>query len=428
MKVESVICFDLLGTFSYALSEGEDAGTFHAAPKKAGKKTLSFLEYMIINHSRNISREELTDTFWKETESRDPANALRNMLYKVRSLLKEMFPEVEGELLRTFCGCYIWNPDVTIELDTEKFEKACSEARKHSGKKSIAFLRQAASLYKGEFLAGNDSDWARGMRQYYRALYLDVCKSLLPLLEEEEEWMEIVSICGQAYQVDYCVEEFTCYQMRAFISMGKPEYAIERYEELKERMLEDLGMPPTECIEQIHSLAQGLARGRDMDEGDIFRLVCGGEPDTKAFFCSFSVFQRIVALERRHLARSGTDTTLVIVRLDKGTAQTADIKRLERILADGLRTGDPVARLTAGSYIVMLSGADEERSQIVTNRIDCSFHRVYRHSNVRLLFRISALHPQEAPPGSPRKNFPKEGNSDQIFGKNNSKLTAPCYS
>lgn len=422
--MESVIRFELLGTFSYALSDGEEPTAAHIALKKAGKKTLSFLEYLIMNHSRNISREELTDIFWGETESRDPANALRNMLHKVRSLLKEMFPKEEKNLLQTFCGCYVWNPEVTIELDTEKFEKVCLESRKYSGKKGMGFLRQAVALYKGDCLAGNDSDWVRGPRQYYKALYLDACKNLLPLLEEEEEWMELVSVCSQAYQADFCVEEFTCYQMRAFIAMGHPEHAIEIYEDLKGRMLRELGMPPTENVEQLHALALGLARGQGMDEGEIFRLVCGGEPETRAFFCSFGIFQRIVALERRHLARSGTVSTLVIVRLDESTARTTDIKRLERVLADGLRIGDPVARLTAGSYILMLSGADEVHTQIVTNRIDSNFHRTYRHSSARLYFKISALCPQDPQ----QKDSSERRKSDQISGKNNRKLTTPCYS
>lgn len=107
------------------------------------------------------------------------------------------------------------------------------------------------------------------------------------------------------------------------------------------------------------------------------------------------MFRSIVALERRHLARSGQKSTLVIVSLGKETAPTTDARRLERVLMDGLRTGDPVARLEAGAYILMLTGADAESAQIVISRLDCSFHKTYRHSNARLSFRISSLCPEE---------------------------------
>lgn len=396
MNEKKVVYFNLLGSFSYALPEEDSQpGDVRTLPKKTGKKALSFLQYLLVNHSRNISSEELMDTFWTEDESSDPANALRNMLHKIRGLLKEILPGQQGEILMTLQGCYAWNPKIRITSDCEEFEKICLEAREHSGEKNLELLRRACSLYKGSFLAGNDSEWVKVPRQYYRTLYLDICKALLPLLEEKEEWMDIVSVCNRAYQVEFCMEEFTVCQMRAFIAMGQPRQAIEKYETFKERMLKELGLPPTKRVEQIHTLAQGFCREEKGNEDEIFRLVCEADSLQHAFFCSFGVFQNIVALERRHLARSGQISTLVIVSLDGGKVIGTDARRLERILTEGLRTGDPVARLAAGSYIVMLTGADAGNAQIVTSRLDCAFHKTYRHSNARLSFRISALCPEK---------------------------------
>ena len=180
--------------------------------------------------------------------------------------------------------------------------------------------------------------------------------------------------------------------IRAFL----PEQAVEKYRCFKERLLKELGLLPTEEIEQIHTLALGFCRHRTGDEEDIFRLVCEDAPAKQAFFCSFGVFQNIVALERRHLARSGHISTLVIVSLDGSAPLTTDVRRLERILQEGLRTGDPVARIAAGAYILMLTGANAEHAQVVTNRLACSFHKTYRHSNARLNFRLSALCPDGA--------------------------------
>lgn len=403
MEEKKCICFNLLGSFSYAVvpvtankpDSGENANEVSRILQNTGKKTLSVLQYLIVNHARNITAEELVDTFWTENESSDPANVLRNMIYKIRNLLKHMFPN-EEEMLKTLSGCYAWNPNLSIRLDTQRFEEACLKAGKESGRACMEELRQAVSLYKGDFLAGNDSEWTREPRQYYRTLYLEGCKRLLPFLEEQEQWMQIVGICSQAYQVDFYMEEFTAYQMRALIAMGQPEQAVEKYRCFKERLLKELGLLPTEEIEQIHTLALGFCRHRTGDEEDIFRLVCEDAPAKQAFFCSFGVFQNIVALERRHLARSGHISTLVIVSLDGSAPLTTDVRRLERILQEGLRTGDPVARIAAGSYILMLTGANAEHAQVVTNRLACSFHKTYRHSNARLNFRLSALCPDGA--------------------------------
>ena len=44
--------------------------------------------------------------------------------------------------------------------------------------------------------------------------------------------------------------------------------------------------------------------------------------------------------------------------------------------------------LRQGSY-----GADLEKAQLVTGRIDCAFHKTYRHSRASLTFRMAALRP-----------------------------------
>lgn len=400
MREKKTICFQLLGTFSYALKErGKDGGdgekeyySYCVVPGKVGKKTLSFLQYLVVNHARNVTAEELIDVFWAGERSSDPANALRNMLFKIRGLLREMLSS-EDDLLQTLSGCYAWKPEIEIELDAERFEKICLDARRSSGEKRVELLRRAVVVYRGDFLSANDSEWAKTLRQYYRTLYLDACRTLLPILEEKEEWMEMVNVCSQAYQIDSGIEDFTAYQMQAFIAMGQPDQAIERYEVFGKRMMEEFGMPPTERIEQICTLAQSLRKENMGNDEEIFKLVSEDSREPCAFFCNFGTFKSIVALEKRHLARSGQSSTLVIVSLGKGAASAADRKRLERILIEGLRTGDPVARLEAGSYILILTGADMESAQIVTGRLDNAFHKTYRHSKAQLTFRMSRLGP-----------------------------------
>lgn len=203
--------------------------------------------------------------------------------------------------------------------------------------------------------------------------------------------MEIVSICEQAYQTDFTVEDFTVYRMQALIALGQPEQAIEKYQIFRDKMLRELEMPPTERVEQLYILAAGLGK-EDVGVQEILDLVCEEEPDQRAFFCTFEIFQSIVALERRHCARSQQPSSLVIVSLDQEGAPAADARRLERVLLDSLRAGDPVARLGAGSYILMLTGASLENARLVMNRIDYTFCRTYRRSKASLSYRLAALH------------------------------------
>lgn len=387
MEEIKIIHFELLGSFFCMEAQSVEKKT-----AASGRKVLSFLQYLIVNHTRNISSEELIDQFWGE-QSSDPANALKNMIFKCRGLLKTMFPEQEN-LIITRPGCYAWSPAVSLELDSEQFERACLEARKHSGETYMETLLKAIALYKGDFLAGNDSDWALSMRRYYQTLYLDVCKMVLPLLQKQERWAEMISICEQAGTVDCSVDTFIVYQMEALISMGHPERAIQAYQSFRDLLWQEFEIEPSEQVEQTHVLAESMCQN-NVDSQDILKMVAESELETRAFFCTFAVFRSIVALEKRHLARSGLNSTLCIISLGNKVTPTTDARRLERILLEGLRTGDPVARLDASSYILMLTGANEENALMVMDRLDRTFHKVYTHSKACISFRVTPLEPGE---------------------------------
>ncbi|MEH2955639.1 BTAD domain-containing putative transcriptional regulator [Candidatus Merdisoma sp. JLR.KK011] len=182
----------------------------------------------------------------------------------------------------------------------------------------------------------------------------------LPLLQEQERWTEMVAICEQASGIGADTDAFLVYEMQALIAMGQPEQAVSAYEAFREILWAEFEIEPTEQMEQLYLLAEGMCQNH-VDEGDILRLVAEQQVEERAFFCTFGVFQSIVALERRHLER----------------------------------TGDPIARLNAGSYLLMLTGATEENARIVMERLDRAFHKTYSHSKACISFRTFPLKPQK---------------------------------
>ena len=165
-----------------------------------------------------------------------------------------------------------------------------------------------------------------------------------------------------------------------------------------ELLWQEFEIEPAEQVEQIHILAESMCKN-NINGQDILKLVAEGKLDSRAFLCTFSVFQSIVALEKRHLSRSGEQSAIAIVSLGSKVAPTTDARRLERILTEGLRTGDPVARLDAGSYILMLTGATMENAWAVMDRLDRAFHKIYPHSRACISFRVTSLEPDMAGEG-----------------------------
>lgn len=392
-EYKSHIGFKLFGgslTYQYG-EEGNWVRMSEAFPAGVGKKLSAFLEYLILNHDKVVSSEELIRVFWPEDRSTDPGNALKYTMHKTRGLLKKMFPEEDG-LLLTQQGHYTWNPNVKIYLDTEEFERICLQARAQHDVAAFEALMEAIDLYSGDILTNCDEEWILPLRTYFRTLYIDGCKSVLTVLNEQNRWMDIIRICERAYQLEPLAEEFTLHMMTALIAINQARRAIERYEAYRSILWNELNLIPSEEMELVHSTA---IEQTNADEQDLIQMMVDEELDKSAFLCSFNVFRSIVSLEMRHMLRNKTEATMLIVKAGaepgKNTPSTTDVRRVERVLLRTLRSGDPVARLNAGSYIVLLSGASEENAQTVMHRIERAFRTSYPRSKARLSCKIYPL-------------------------------------
>lgn len=391
-EMKKNISFKLFGgSIAYSCGEGGEWSRLNeSSGSSVGRKLAAFLEYLILNHGKIISSEELMNTFWPEDTSADPANALKYTVHKTRHLLKQMFPEVEN-LLITHRGHYSWNPEIEINLDTEEFERACLEAKQPDSDITLEELLDALELYTGDILTGSDAEWIMPLRIYYRTLYIDACKSVLKVLAEEERWTETVHICEKAYILEPMEEEFTRHMMNALISMNQAGRAIEQYDNYKAMLWEELSLVPSEEVELVHAAAVDAT---NTDEQDIIRILTEQENNGSAFLCSFSVFRNMVLLETRHMARYKTESSILIVKAGGRGADavpTTDVRRIERVLLKTLRCADPIARLNAGAYVVLLSGASEENAKVVMERIERVFRTSYPRSKAYLDFRVYSL-------------------------------------
>ena len=398
-KKREKICFKLFGG-GISFKREEDTAWMRledTVPAGVGKKMASFLQYMIINHRKEVSSEELIEQFWPEDSSNDPAGVLKYTLHKARGILKKMFPEQEN-LLITRNGHYGWSPEVDIELDTEVFERACLDAKSRNEKIASTittdYMLKMLNLYSSDLLTNNSADWVVPLRIYYRTLYIDACKSALQHLRKEDRWIEIVNVCEHAYALEPMTEEFTTFMMEALIAIKQPSRALEQYESYRGRLWAEMSLVPSEDVEIVHAAAVGA---KHADEKDVIRMLTETEGVSGAFLCSFSVFRSIAILEARHLVRNHGASTVLVVRADRqqesNMLPATDVRRLERILLKSLRAGDPVARLDAGSYIVLLSGATAANAHSVMMRIEKAFRGAYPQSKARLDYKVYPLAP-----------------------------------
>jgi len=361
-------------------------------PKNVGKKQQAFLTFLLLHHDRKITPAELMEHFWSD-DSKDPANSLKNMLFKIRALLRELFPEIADPIL-TQAGGYEWNHDLRIHVDVEEFEQFYRTAKLPAPAGTNDPELQAFDLYGGDILPGISADWLDHLNIYYRTMYIDICKSLAIRLMDESRWDETIRVCKEAYALAPEIETFTVCSMQAMTASGQPRQAIKRYEEYRDMLWDEYNLVPSSAVEQMHTLAVESTQSSADFEHSLVQSLTRPAEQGESFQCGLLVFQNIVQLELRHMARSGHPSSIAILQVQTtGMADPSptDIRRTERTLLQTLRAGDPFTRLNMGSFALLLSGATEENAGKVMDRIQRSFHGSYPRSRAILRYRIYPL-------------------------------------
>ena len=114
-------------------------------------KITELLAYIISHRYNNISVGELSDAMWSDEESDNPANALKNLVYRTRGILKLCFGATD--FIKTGRGYYSWNRDVAVKTDSEEFERLYEKAGAESRyERRIEYQKRAVAYYKKHFL------------------------------------------------------------------------------------------------------------------------------------------------------------------------------------------------------------------------------------------------------------------------------------
>ena len=83
------------------------------------KKLITLLAFFLLNYNRMIPAEELGELMWGNGGSSNPIGALKNLIYRLRNILKQLGT---AEYIVSQAGRYGWNNEIEICSDVEKFK------------------------------------------------------------------------------------------------------------------------------------------------------------------------------------------------------------------------------------------------------------------------------------------------------------------
>ena len=338
--------------------------------------------YLILNRDRGVGARELIDVLWPDSESSDPMATLQNNISRARHALEELGLQDGKKLISNRSGTYYWAPNLETTLDCEQFRTALRACLDEAGNiQDEALAARAIGMYTDDFLPECATDsWCVNTSAYYHAAYLQLCRKMTARLLERQAYAEAEQVCRRVLGLDPAAEEFAVGLMQALTRSGMPDKALEFYDYISKLYRETYSVPPSQELEAEKTIAVQQRYGGAVDENQLAAFLSGPQ-QTGAFQCDNGVFREMVRRQLRTMERTGEATQLLIVELQNRELspekRAQSMRRMELIILESLRMGDPFTRLGADRILIMLSGADESGAGVVEKRICRNYRQTY---------------------------------------------------
>lgn len=361
---------------------------------------IKLLAYFLSHRTKAITVQELVEALWQDERSDNPTGALKNLVYRLRTLLKSKWPDLE--FIDTGRGSYKWNENIDVVMDASVFEASFKEALKENDSlKRIEYLKETVSPYKGTLLPKLVEEyWVVAMSTYYHSMYISAVKDLAKELDTVGRYDEMEAVCGEALRADGLEETIHFFFIKSLIRQKKYTLAKDQYRKTTDMLYESLGVMPSE---ELRSLYKEMLKETHEEETDIQNILGGiEEKESGAFSCDYGVFKEIYQFERKRSARMGISVYLILVTISPRAQLKSDSPAYQRTVKEGLtavrevlvralRAGDVISQYSRSQLIVMLPTLQQETANLVVERILNEFAQTPQGKKVNLQFGLSEM-------------------------------------
>lgn len=372
-----------------------------ASAGSRSRKVWMLLAYLLCHRDRAVSREELSAALWPGQET--TASSLKAVSHRARLLLESLDETHGRSLLAQREGGYAWEEALPCQLDVDLFEELCQRGlAPGEAPDRLAALLQAAEVYRSGFLPEFAGElWAAPRVSYYQNLYLQVVQQALELLEQGEQWEQMLPLCRQAQGNAPYLEELYTRQMQALNKLGCFQETVQLYEQMSGMLYDSFGVQPSEETQQLNRTAARALSESSLGMKDLLgRLRETEDEPGGAMLCEYDFFRSIYQATARTIARTGDAVHLCLLTLSAEPQAAVSRRSIERnmenlgqVICSSLRRGDIVSQCSGTQYIVMLNQANYENSCMVCERIQRAFARRYPHTQVELRSTVQPLEP-----------------------------------
>ena len=191
-----------------------------------------------------VTRAEIFDTFWPNLSVREATNVFHVTKRKISEVLKTDLTEYNA-------GFYHIAQHLQLSYDVSLFNKLVQDSAMESPEQAVSLLNQALTLYRGDFLTGQDSEWVKQRRQDLRLACCDALVSLGRLVEGLDDQRRALGLYLWASSTQRYRDDLAHNIMQLYRALGMRADALRVYGRLRDELQASLGVKPARHIEQL---------------------------------------------------------------------------------------------------------------------------------------------------------------------------------
>ena len=364
------------------------------------KKVCRLIEVLIMNRNQRISTDKLIEAIYENEECQNPLNVLKNLVWRARTLLRELIGAFNEDYIVRDQYTYMWNGKIQCVLDTDEFEKYAALAENEvASEKSLELYFHAVSLYKGEFLSKAPFDnWLQYKRIYLSNIYMKCVRGISEVYMIDMKYDSVISLCEAALLLYPYEENIHEILLSAYSEAGRINKAIMHYNNILKIFMNDLGVELSPPIKALYRKIVDKTNSTEQDIAIIENDLIESSQLKTAFFCNYEVFKNIYRLVARMYERTEHPFYISLITVtDADSAALAEsqlrdtMTALQEAIIETIRRSDVVARYSKSQFVIMHSTRAIDDGNIIFNRINTKFKSLCPNKEILLTNKLSHI-------------------------------------
>lgn len=215
------------------------------------EKLVKLLSYFLYQNNRIVPSSELIDVIWGYEEIDNPIGALKNLVYRLRLILKKTLG-VE-DLIKTGKFAYFVNDKYTLDVDALVFKQCNQEL--NNGNYENTLYEKMFKLYIGRFLSEVEEDHlALSKSAYFHSIYISRVIEYSRVLEQDKRYGDMEALSRKAISIDEFDESLYVVLIKALYYQGSYQLALDTYKETTDLLYRTLGTNPSEEMRSVYEM------------------------------------------------------------------------------------------------------------------------------------------------------------------------------